>query len=79
MLSKQTSLRTDEFFSFNIQNNTVKKEKEDPKWNHQGIAFKEGCYLQLESESKGINVWGIWGDNEKLIKIKNKSKSNFFG
>ena len=76
---KEEFIKTDEFFSFNIQNNTVKKEKEDPKWNHQGIAFKEGCYLQLESESKGINVWGIWGDNEKLIKIKNKSKSNFFG
>lgn len=75
---KEEIIKTDEFLSYNLQNNAFKKEKEDPKWNHQGIAFKEGCYLQFESESKGIEVWGVWGDNEKLVKIKNKSKSNFF-
>lgn len=68
-------IKTDEFFSFNVNTNTIRREKSDPSWKNIGVSFSESYYFPLRTHDKKTLCWGVWGKNKKIIKIKRKLKA----
>ena len=68
-------IKTDEFFSFNVKTNTIRREKSDPSWKNIGVSFSESYYFPLRTHDKKTLCWGVWGKNKKIIKIKRKLKA----